>query len=149
MDPEPHERKLGDRNTATNIQLLTALISFCCKALTAIEKYETDYKHCREVSGGKELEEEFREQAIRNMLAPGSSLQMHIELHFPTCGYEKLIRGLSGCMQGRGRRRVRPERMRHRSGVPRSVSMRRCVRQRLQRPSPRRRSALAGAGAAR
>ena len=35
--------------------------------ITAIEKYENDYKHYREVSGGKELEEEFREQAIRNM----------------------------------------------------------------------------------
>ena len=58
--------------------------------ITAIERYEMEYKHYREVSGGKILEEEFREQAMRNMLPPGSGLQMHIELHFSTCGYEEL-----------------------------------------------------------
>ena len=58
--------------------------------ITAIEKYEMSYKHYRDISGGKELEEEFREQAIRNMLPPGSGLQMHVELHFPSAKYEKL-----------------------------------------------------------
>ena len=52
--------------------------------ITAIEKHEHDYKHYREISGCSILDVEYRTQAIRNMIPPGSQLQLHIELHHPT-----------------------------------------------------------------
>ena len=58
--------------------------------ITAIERYEHDYKHYREISGGSQLDIEYRTQAIRNMIPPGSQLQLHMELHHPTANYEKL-----------------------------------------------------------
>lgn len=58
--------------------------------ITAIERYEHDYKNYQEVSGGRSLDVECRTQAIRNMIPPGSQLQLHMELHHALAGHDQL-----------------------------------------------------------
>ena len=55
--------------------------------IEAIESYESDYKEYCEVGGG-ELGDEYRTQALRNMLT--GELRRYIHLQYPEGNYESL-----------------------------------------------------------